>query len=354
MQPPPKKLSNEIVVADRNDPPPPPEPKEPVAKEIPSQPCTSEDVAPFPKQDDVNSSKSPPEEGEIHQSESAREENAEASKDSDPLMTEESDEQKEMHQASPSRDILEKGNEEKAAEQSAQGKDNEAQVPKNNENEKEKALVPPSDENDLLKENREKAKVPLKENAAMEIDRPSTLKPDGNAGPSESVDPSQSRPQISERIAGLLVYADVSMTVEEEMALPKPRECLPIFSEGEGAKGPLFNEEIHRAKLAFFGMSPYEGEQTSPSPRFWMHEQAVFYSWILYKSNRIFQHEYLDVPLMRNLECFRQVLQELDDFQSLKVLSFKHPWNQECILQFYATLYVTADRFDINPGCLNG
>lgn len=215
-----------------------------------------------------------------------------------------------MQQDSPSRIILEKEDEKKDAVHSAQQeKENEAQAPERAETEKEKALMPPSAEIVLKKENQDKAEVPRKENVDMEIDIPSSSIPDENAGQSKPVcDPSQSKPQIPERNVDSPIYEEVSMSVEEEMALLKPRECLPIFSEGEGAKGPLFNKETHRAKLAFFGSSPYERECTSPSPRFWTQEQAIFYSRILYKSNQIYQHEYLDVPLTKNLECFKQVL----------------------------------------------
>lgn len=86
----------------------------------------------------------------------------------------------------------------------------------------------------------------------MEIDCPSTSKPDENSGPSEHVHPSQSQPQVSARIASPVLYGDEYLSVEEELVHPNPRECFPIFSEGEGVKGPIFNEEDHRAKLPFF------------------------------------------------------------------------------------------------------
>lgn len=131
------------------------------------------------------------------------------------------------------------------------------------------------------------------------------------------------------------------------MELPNQRECLPIFLEGDGAKRPHFDANIHHEKLAFYQKSLYEEEHTSNSARFWTHEQAVYYSRTLLNSNRIFHHEYLDIPLMKNLDCFNQVLQDIEDYQLAKVFTFKHPWNHECILQFYATLYVSGDNSDI-------
>lgn len=127
------------------------------------------------------------------------------------------------------------------------------------------AQVPPSADAKIQKENLERAEAPHHENVAMQVDILGSSILDENTGRWESVDPSQSRPQISERIVGWPVYAEVSMSVEEEMGLPNLRECLKIFLEGEGAKGPLFNEEIHRFKLAFFETSPYEGERAVSS-----------------------------------------------------------------------------------------
>lgn len=73
----------------------------------------------------------------------------------------------------------------------------------------------------------------------------------------------------------------------------------------------------------------------------------MYYSQVLWNSNIIF-HEYIDIPLMKKLDCFKQVLQDIKDYQLEKVLTFKHPWNRECMLQFYATFYVSSDKMDIN------
>lgn len=137
------------------------------------------------------------------------------------------------------------------------------------------------------------------------------------------------------------------MIVEEEMELPNPKEKLPLFLSGNGVQGPLFDANIHREKLSFFRKSPYDEERSSHSPRFWTHEQAVYYSRVLWNSNRIFHHECLDILLMKKLDCFKEVLQVIDDFQLKKVLTFKQPWNHECILQCYATLYMSGDQMDI-------
>ena len=43
---------------------------------------------------------------------------------------------------------------------------------------------------------------------------------------------------------------------------------------------------------------------------------------------------------------FDQLLQAVEAYCLTNVFSFEHPWNQEIILQFYATLYITGDASD--------
>ena len=76
--------------------------------------------------------------------------------------------------------------------------------------------------------------------------------------------------------------------------LRNPLETFPLFPIDDGPNGPAFNEQFHHSKLAFFGTSPYDGERTSMSPRFWTKEQAVYYARILYGKNRIFKHKIMD------------------------------------------------------------
>jgi hypothetical protein len=65
---------------------------------------------------------------------------------------------------------------------------------------------------------------------------------------------------------------------------------------------------------------------------------------VLYESRKIFPHEFPDIRAMRGLDCFRQLLDVLDDAYLTGVFAFEHPWNREVILQFYATLYISGDE----------
>ena len=49
---------------------------------------------------------------------------------------------------------------------------------------------------------------------------------------------------------------------------------------------------------------------------------------------------------MKNIGCFNQVLQDIEEFFLTHVFAFQHPWNREIILQFYATLYISGDESD--------
>lgn len=61
-------------------------------------------------------------------------------------------------------------------------------------------------------------------------------------------------------------------------------------------------------------------------------------------------HECLDVPQMKTVDCFKNVLETLEELQLLDVLQFSHGWNKDLINQFHDTLYVTCDRMDISTG----
>lgn len=115
------------------------------------------------------------EEGEIQQSEPrarVAEEIIKEKHESDPMVTDNSSVQKEMLHGIPSRALLEK-DAKKEAEIKAQAKaKSEAQVPDKNEEEKEKALVCQTKQNQEKAEvpHQEKAKEPLKENSKINVD----------------------------------------------------------------------------------------------------------------------------------------------------------------------------------------
>ena len=55
---------------------------------------------------------------------------------------------------------------------------------------------------------------------------------------------------------------------------------------------------------------------------------------------------------MEDIPCFNSALQDLHHAKLLQFCSECIHWNEELVLQFYATLYVSGDPLDINTWVL--
>lgn len=141
--------------------------------------------------------------------------------------------------------------------------------------------------------------------------------------------------------------------MSDEESLSSPLETFPLFLVEDGPIGPVFNEQFHQLKLAFFGASPYDGERTFLSPRFWTKEQTMYYAHILYCKNCIFKYKILDFSKLENLPCFHQTIDQIKKVPVKSFLHFNHGWNHEVILQFFPT-HVSGYLADWSLGSLNG
>ena len=63
---------------------------------------------------------------------------------------------------------------------------------------------------------------------------------------------------------------------------------------------------------------------------------------VLYGQNRIFPHKHLSFEAMKCLPCFDQALDCLRDVGLLPFVTDHEDWNEELILQFYATLHISG------------
>jgi hypothetical protein len=133
------------------------------------------------------------------------------------------------------------------------------------------------------------------------------------------------------------------MEISDEENRKIPQESFPLFPAEYGPNGPAFNEQLHVSKLAFFGTSPYIGERTSLSPRFWTKEQAVYYARILFGKNRIFNHKILNFAELEEMPRFLHSIEHIEHALLKGFMRFNHGWNREIILQFYATLYISGE-----------
>lgn len=175
--------------------------------------------------------------------------------------------------------------------------------------------------------------------------------PKENANQSEqiNIDPdSQSQlPPIDENIVAP-DDKEAPDNEDKEIARPNLKEKYPVFHSNQGPRGPIYHEALHKFKLDFFKKSPYEEERTAASPHFWTTEQATYYCRVMCRKDMIFEHGILDNELMKELGCFKDVLNTIEELQLTGILIFSHGWKKELTYQFFATLYVTGDKLDIN------
>ena len=72
----------------------------------------------------------------------------------------------------------------------------------------------------------------------------------------------------------------------------------------------------------------------------------MYYSCILYNQDRIFPHKHLDCDAIAGLPCLEEALDCLRDVGMLPFVTDKEHWNEELLLQFYATLHIRGYNRD--------
>src|SRR5215216_7752453 len=73
-----------------------------------------------------------------------------------------------------------------------------------------------------------------------------------------------------------------------------------------------------------------------------------YYSSLLFNKDKLFDHEQIPHVDMESLPCFTPVLSVLHDAGLLSFYCDISDWNEELILQFYATLHITGNVEDVN------
>ena len=87
--------------------------------------------------------------------------------------------------------------------------------------------------------------------------------------------------------------------------------------------------------------------------RFWTASQMNLYSSVLLNKDKVFDHEHIPHVDKASLPCFMPVLSVLHDVVLLNFYTDICDWNEELILQFYATLHMTGDSEDVNSWVLD-
>ena len=104
--------------------------------------------------------------------------------------------------------------------------------------------------------------------------------------------------------------------------------------------------------MFFTDYNPYDSARLRRK-RFWTASQANFYSSLLFNKDKVFDHEHIPHVGIESLPCFSPVLSVLHDVGLLNVCLDIVDWNEELILQFYATLHITGDADDVNSWVLD-
>src|SRR3990170_8285237 len=77
------------------------------------------------------------------------------------------------------------------------------------------------------------------------------------------------------------------------------------------------------------------------------------YSSLFFNKDKVFDHEHIPHVDMESLPCFTPVLSVLYDARLLNFYADICDWNEELILQFYATLHLTGNVADVNSWVLD-
>jgi hypothetical protein len=81
--------------------------------------------------------------------------------------------------------------------------------------------------------------------------------------------------------------------------------------------------------------------------------QMNYYSSLLFDKDKVFAHEQIPHVDMESLPCFTLALSVLHDAGLLNFCTDICDWNEELILQFYATLHITENVEDVNSWVLD-
>ena len=128
---------------------------------------------------------------------------------------------------------------------------------------------------------------------------------------------------------------------------PQAKPKNPFSKKQKFKAEDFFNEHIF-----FTDYNPYDSACLRRK-RFWTASQMNFYSSLLFEKNKIFDHEQIPHVDMESLPCFTPVLSVLHDAGLLNFCTDICDWNEELILQFYATLHITGNVEDVNSWVLD-
>lgn len=114
------------------------------------------------------------------------------------------------------------------------------------------------------------------------------------------------------------------------------------------SKRPKFQKEaLDEERMYFIGENPYEKPRIRHM-KFWTRTQLKYYASVLCGRKKIFQHMHIRHVELEEIPCFAPVLNILHEVGLLPLCIDICDWNNDIVLQFYATLHISGDPTDIN------
>ncbi|KAI4983638.1 hypothetical protein ZWY2020_025504 [Hordeum vulgare] len=104
--------------------------------------------------------------------------------------------------------------------------------------------------------------------------------------------------------------------------------------------------------MYFIGENPYDKPRIRHL-KFWTRTQLNYYASVLCGRNKIFQHRHIPHVELEEILWFAPVLNVLHEAGLLPMCSDTCDWNNDIVLQFYATLHISRYPTDINTSVLD-
>src|SRR4051812_48125547 len=98
--------------------------------------------------------------------------------------------------------------------------------------------------------------------------------------------------------------------------------------------------------------NPYHSTPPRKLLRFWTATEKNYFASVLYMAHKVFPHKHIPHSDMEDIPCFNNALQDLFHDKLLQFFFECIHCNEEFVLQFYATLYVSGVPKDISTWVL--
>lgn len=126
--------------------------------------------------------------------------------------------------------------------------------------------------------------------------------------------------------------------------MPKP--VMPNFDSYHPITHPQFIEKDFFAEKKYFTRpNPYDSQRMQSS-QFRTQCQKLYYVAVLYDNKHVVPHHHINYEEMKLLKCFKPILGSLSVVGLLNFIKDVKDWNEQLILQFYATLHISGDTND--------